>query len=57
MWCLFVVIMMGRGYFISSGFYYTGGASQFWTVVWLFFGALLALAGSLTLLRAKRYGR
>lgn len=56
-WCLFVVIMMVRGYFISSGFYYTGGADQFWRVVWLFAGAVLALLASPLALRNSRYRR
>lgn len=56
-WCLFVVIMMVRGYFISSGFYYTGGSSQFWNVVALFVGSILAFLGSLLVFRTNRHRR
>ncbi len=56
-WCLFVVIMMARGYFISAGFYYTGGANQFWGVAWLFVGAVIAFLGSLMLFRTNSYRR
>lgn len=55
-WCLFVVIMMARGYFISN-FYYTGGSDQFWSVVWLFFGAVVAFLASLMLFRPNRRPR
>lgn len=52
LWCLFVVIMMGRGYFLSS-FYYSGGADEFRDAVWLFAGAVAAFLISLTLLRKR----
>ncbi len=54
--CLFVLIMMGRGYFLSN-FYYTGGASEFWWVIALVVGAILAFLGSLMVFRAGRYRR
>jgi hypothetical protein len=52
-WSLFVVIMMARGFFLSP-FYYGDGADEFWRVVALFFGGLIALAGSLTLVKRAR---
>ncbi len=51
-WCLFVVIMMARGFFLSS-FYYSGGADQFRGAVWLFVGALGAFLSSLMLLKGR----
>jgi hypothetical protein len=53
LWCLFVVAMMARGFFLSS-FYYSGGADQFYGVVALFIGAVVALLSSLTLLKRGR---
>ena len=53
LWCLFVVIMMARGFFLSP-FYYSGGADQFRGAVWLFVGAVAAFLSSLTLLRPGR---
>jgi hypothetical protein len=55
-WCLFVVIMMARGFFMSS-FYYSGGADQFRGAVWLFVGALGAFLSSLMLLKPSRSRR
>lgn len=51
-WALFVVIMMTRGFFLSS-FYYSGGADQFRGAVWLFVGAVGAFLSSLMLLKPK----
>ncbi len=53
LWCLFVVVMMARGFFLSS-YYYSGGADQFFGAVALFIGAVIALLSSLTLLRRER---
>lgn len=53
LWCLFVVIMMVRGFFLSA-FYYSGGADQFYGAVALIIGAVIALLGSLTLLTRER---
>ncbi len=55
-WCLFVVIMMARGFFLSS-FYYSGGADEFRGAIALFIGALGALLSSLMLFKAKRSRR
>ncbi len=49
-WCLFVVIMMIRGFFLSP-FYYTGGSDQFRGAVWLLIGAIGALLSSLMLFK------
>ena len=53
LWCLFVVIMMTRGFFLSS-FYYTGGADEFGWVLALYIGGLLAFVISLMLFRRRR---
>lgn len=55
-WCLFVVIMMARGFFLSS-FYYSGGADEFRGAVALFIGAAGALLSSLMLFKANRSRR
>jgi hypothetical protein len=55
-WCLFVVIMMARGFFLSS-YYYSGGADEFRGAVALFVGALGAFLSSLMLLKSKRARR
>ena len=55
LWCLFVLIMMIRGFFLSS--YSFAGANQFQFAVWLTAGALLAFLGSLGVLRRRRSRR
>lgn len=55
-WCLFVVILMARGFFLSS-FYYSGGSDQFRGAVWLFIGAAGAFLSSLMLFKPKRVRR
>ena len=56
-WCLFVLIMMVRGFFLSA-YYYTGGAEQFQGAVWLTVGAAIAFLASLMLFRrGKLYPR
>jgi hypothetical protein len=52
LWCLFVVIMMARGFFLSP-FYYTGGADQFRGAMCLFVGAVGAFLSSLMLLKPR----
>jgi hypothetical protein len=49
-WCLFVVVMMARGFFLSP-YYYSGGSGQFNSALALFIGALVALGASVTLLK------
>lgn len=49
-WCLVVLVLMARGFFLSP-YYYSDGAGQFRSVVLLFLGALVAFLGGLTLLR------
>ncbi len=57
LWCLFVLIMMVRGFFLSP-MYYTGGSSQFSGAVWLTIGALGAFLASLMLFKRRdRWGR
>lgn len=51
-WTLFVLIMMVRGYFLSS--YTYGGSDHFRTVVWLVVGAIVTFLVSLTLLRRPK---
>ena len=51
LWCLFVLIMMIRGFFLSS--YSFAGANQFQFAVWLTAGALLAFLGSLGVLSRR----
>jgi hypothetical protein len=50
-WCLFVLIMMIRGLFLSS--YSFAGANQFQFALWLTAGALIAFLGSLGVLRRR----
>ena len=54
LWALAAVILMLRGFFLSS--YTFSGAGDFRSAVWLTMGALLAFVGSLSLFgrRAKR---
>jgi hypothetical protein len=51
-WCLFVLIMMVRGFFLSP-FYYTGGSDQFRGAVWLTIGAAGAFLSSLMLFKSR----
>ena len=51
LWCLFVLILMIRGFFLSS--YSFAGANQFQFAVWLTAGALVAFLGSLGVLRRR----
>ncbi len=53
LWCLFVVIMMIRGYFFT-GPYVFSSRGQFYNIVWLTAGAIVAFVTSLTLLRPAR---
>jgi hypothetical protein len=46
LWCLFIFVMMVRGFFLSGGFVFSGPA-QFKAVVWLVIGALGAFLASL----------
>jgi len=55
LWCLLVLIMMIRGFFLSS--YSFAGANQFQFVVWLTAGGLIAFLGSLGVLRRRRVRR
>jgi hypothetical protein len=54
LWALFALIMMLRGFFLSS--YTFSGAGEFKSAVWLTIGALVAFVGSLSLFgrRARR---
>ena len=53
LWTLFVLIMMLRGFFLSS--YSFSGAGGFKSAVWITVGAFVAFAGSLSLFgRRKR---
>jgi hypothetical protein len=51
LWCLFVLIMMIRGFFLSS--YSFAGTNQFQFVVWLTAGGLIGFVGSLGVLRRR----
>ena len=55
LWCLFVLVMMIRGFFVSS--YSFAGANQFQSAVWLTLGALAAFLGSLGVLRRRAKSR
>ena len=55
LWCLFVLIMMIRGFFLSS--YSFAGANQFQLAVALTAGALIAFLGSLGVLRRRTVRR
>jgi hypothetical protein len=46
LWCLFVVVMMFRGFFLSGTFVFSG-SDQFRTVIWLVIGAIVAFLASL----------
>ena len=51
LWCLFVLVMLVRGFFLSS--YSFGRGSPFQFAMWLTAGALLAFLGSLGVLRRR----
>ena len=51
-WTLFGLIMMLRGFFLST--YTFSSAGEFRTAVWLTIGALVAFLGSLTLFGRRR---
>jgi hypothetical protein len=51
LWCLFVVIVMIRGFFLSS--YSFAGTNRFQFAVWLTAGALIAFLASLGVLRRR----
>jgi len=51
LWCLLVLVMMIRGFFLSS--YSFASANQFLFAVWLTAGALIAFLGSLGVLRPR----
>jgi hypothetical protein len=55
LWCLFVLTLMIRGFFLSS--YSFAGANQFQFAVWLTTGALIAFLGSLGVLRPRTVRR
>lgn len=57
-WCLFVVVMMIRGFFLSP-YHYSGGSGHFQGVVWLTIGAIGAFLSSLMLFKSQesRYRR
>jgi len=55
LWCLFVLTLMIRGFFLSS--YSFAGANQFQFAVWLTAGALIAFLGSLGVLRPRTVRR
>jgi LPXTG-motif cell wall-anchored protein len=52
LWALFALIMMLRGFFLSS--YTFPGAGEFKSAVWLTIGALVAFVGSLSLFGRRR---
>jgi hypothetical protein len=52
LWCLFVAIMMFRGFFMT-GAYVFSGPSNFRAVVWLTIGALGAFLASLQLFKPR----
>jgi hypothetical protein len=54
LWCLFVLVLMIRGFFLSS---YAFRATEFQFATWLTTAALLAFLGSLTVFGAKRSRR
>ena len=53
LWCLFVFIMMFRGFFLLGAFVFTG-RPQFYSILWLTIGALVTFLASLTLLRPAK---
>jgi len=55
LWCLFVLAVMIRGFFLSS--YIFAGARQFQFAVWLTLGSLIAFLGSLGVLRRRAKSR
>jgi hypothetical protein len=55
LWCLCVLVVMIRGFFLST--YSFAGANQFQFAVWLTAGALIAFLGSLGVLRRSKARR
>ena len=55
LWCLFVAILMIRGFFLSFGYVFSG-PDQFRAIVWLTIGAFGAFLSSLPLFQ-RRTGR
>jgi hypothetical protein len=51
-WCLIVVWLMFRGFFVA-GTYTFSGPANFRTVVWLFIGAIVAFLASLQLYKPR----
>jgi hypothetical protein len=51
LWCLFVVIMMVRGFFWNSSQFVFAGPGQFRTIILVVLGAIVAFLASLTVLR------
>ena len=51
LWCLLVLVLMIRGFFLSS--YSFTDANQFQFALWLSMGALIAFVGSLGVLRRR----
>jgi hypothetical protein len=54
-WSLFALVMMVRGFFLSS--YSFGSANEFQLAIWFTIGALLAFLGSLGVLRRRAKSR
>jgi hypothetical protein len=54
-WTLLILILMFRGFFLSS--YTFSGAAGFRVAAWLVFGAFVAFIGSLSLFRRRRDSR
>jgi hypothetical protein len=52
LWCVFVLTMIVRGFFLGS-YYYTGGSGEFTNVLLLFAGAVMALVVSALTVRRK----
>lgn len=52
LWCLFVLVILVRGFFISS--YRFSGPGEWHLSLWLTAGAILAFLGSLTLFGARK---
>lgn len=55
LWCLFLLTLMIRGFFLSS--YSFAGTNEFQFAVWLTAGALIAFLGSLGVLRRRTVRR
>lgn len=55
LWCLFVLVILVRGFFLSS--YKFDGANDFQLALWLTLGAMIAFLGSLGMLRRRTVRR